>query len=185
MGIVPAVDSDFELLERWRGGDATAAEHLLERHFAGLYRFFSAKMPEIAEDLVQITMMRCVEHRDRFEGRASFRTYLFTVARNVLFDRLRKVGRAPDRAQLSGISLVDLRTTPSAAVARNEDRAALVRALQALPLDVQITVELTYWEGLSAPEVAEITGVAASTVRSRLTRARQDLEALLLPAKKS
>ena len=172
---------DFALLHRWREGEASAGEALLERHFAALHRFFSAKLPGEAEDLVQVTLMRCVEHRDRFEGRSSFRTYLFSVARNALLDRLRKIGRAPEHRDLSGISIADLRTTPSAAVARNQRRTALVEALGRLPLDVQITVELTYWEGLDSTQVAEITGVSSGTVRSRLTRARRELESLLAP----
>ena len=167
--------TDAELLERWRAGDDAAGEVLLERHFESLHRFFSAKLDEGAEDLVQTTLLRCVQSRDRFAQRSSFRTYLFTVARNALIDRLRVAARSPQALDFAVVSLVDLRTSPSVAASRSEEHAALIAALRSLPLEIQITVELTYWEGLNATEVAEVTEVTPGTVRSRLTRARQAL----------
>ena len=170
---------DFALLDAWTDGDEKAGDALLRRHFASLYRFFSSKVDDGAEDLVQTTLMRCVESRDRFGKRSSFRTYLFTVARNIFIDRLRKQLRSPDALDFGEVSLIDLRTSPSAAAARDQEHAALIAALRALPLEVQMAVELTYWEGLNAVEVAEISGVTPSSVRSRLTRARQALRDLL------
>lgn len=175
-GLAP---DDFALLDAWTQGDAKAGDALLRRHFASLYRFFSSKVDDGAEDLVQTTLLRCIESRDRFARRSSFRTYLFTVARNTFIDRLRKRLRAPNALDFAEVSLVDLRTSPSAAAARDEEHAALIAALRALPLEIQMAVELTYWEGLNAVEVAEISGVTPSSVRSRLTRARQALRTLL------
>ena len=71
------------------------------------------------------------------------------------------------------MSLVDLATSPSRVVARDEEHLALVSALRTLPVDFQIAIELTYWEGLNASEVGEVLQVPASTVRTRLTRARR------------
>ncbi len=170
---------DFALLDAWTDGDDKAGDALLRRHFASLFRFFSSKVDEGAEDLVQTTLMRCIESRDRFGKRSSFRTYLFTVARNTFIDQLRKRLRTPDALDFAEVSLVDVRTSPSAAAARDQEHAALIAALRALPLEIQIAVELTYWEGLNAVEVAEVSGVTPSSVRSRLTRARQALRTLL------
>ena len=172
---------DFELLARWRDGDRRAGAALTSRYLSSLTRFFASKLDVGISDLVQTTLLRCVEGREGFEGRASFRTWLFAVARNVLHDRLRRQLRCPAGVDLSAVSLVDLATSPSRLVARDQQYAALVEALRTLPLDFQIAIELTYWEGLNATEVGEVLGVPASTVRTRLTRARRLLSRRLGP----
>ena len=73
---------DFETLDRWRAGDRAAGNELLRRHFDGLYRFFRNKVDEGVDDLIQRSFLACVESKDRFRKQASFRTYLFTVARH-------------------------------------------------------------------------------------------------------
>jgi len=171
--------TDLELADRWRDGDEAAGEELLERHRPSLLRFFSNKVTSGAEDLVQQTFLRCVERKEQFRRDASFRTYLFVVARNLLVDRLRKQTRRPDAVDFAEVSLADLGTSPSSAVARDERHRALLEALEKLPLDFQIAVELTYWEGLNATEVGEILGVSPNTIRSRLVRARTALDAHL------
>jgi RNA polymerase sigma factor (sigma-70 family) len=171
--------TDFDLIDRWRDGDDDAGDALLRRHFDSLCRFFRNKFDSGVDDLVQRTLLRCVESRDRFRKQSSFRTYLFAIARSELCDRLRREHRAPATTDFSQVSLADLGTSPSVAAVRNERRRALAAALQALPLDFQIAVELTYWEQLDATEVGEVLGVPANTIRSRLVRARRALEAHL------
>ncbi|MCA9649756.1 MAG: sigma-70 family RNA polymerase sigma factor [Myxococcales bacterium] len=163
---------DIELLEAWRGGDAAAGNTLFGRHFSAVNRFFRSKVEGGVEDLVQATFMACVEGRDRFEGRSSFRAYLFGIARHQLLawykGRRREVD--PERE-----SAADLGVSPSEAVVQREESRLLLRALRSLPLDQQITVELFYWEGLTGNELAQALGVSPHTVRSRLNRARTAL----------
>jgi RNA polymerase sigma factor (sigma-70 family) len=173
------VAADLELLDRWRGGDDDAGDELLRRHFDSLCRFFRNKIDAGVDDLVQATLLRCVEKRDEFRQHSSFRTYLFVIARNLLIDRLRRQQRSPEVLDFSQVSVRDLGTSPSLAAVRNERKHALMLALQALPLDFQIVVELTYWEGLNAAEVGEVLGIPANTVRSRLARARKTLDVQL------
>jgi RNA polymerase sigma-70 factor (ECF subfamily) len=85
--------SDRELLDAWREGDKDAARQLLDRHYGPLDRFFRNKVGAEAADLVQRTMLVCVESRDRFRGEASFRTDLFAIARNELRAHVRGLGR--------------------------------------------------------------------------------------------
>ncbi len=174
--MVAVPEEDFALLDRWKDGDKDAGEELMQRHFDSLCNFFRSKVDTGVEDLVQDVLLRCVERREQFRGEASFRTYLFVIARRMLLDRLRREYRRPTPIDFSEVSLVDLGTTPSQAVARDQGRAALIAALRELPLDFQIAVELTYWENLSAPEVGRVLGINANTVRSRLSRARKALD---------
>ena len=170
---------DFELLDRWQAGDATAGDELLGRHFDALYRFFANKVGPHADDLIQKAMLGCIEHRDRFRRQSSFRSYLFAIARHELLDHIRGQLRRPDMVDLGDVSLRALGTSPSSAVARDERERRLDLALGELPLDQQIALELAYRQQLNGPEIAEVLGIEPNTVRSRLARGRQALKEAL------
>lgn len=167
--------SDSELLERWRGGDRAAGDQLVDRYFLPVSRFFRGKVGADAADLISATFLACVEGRDRI-GEAGFRAYLFGVARRRLADHFR--GQR-DEVDLADLSLADLRTSPSGKLARAESGALLRAALETIPVDDQIALELAYWEELTGDEIAGVLGVAANTARSRLSRARGRLRAAL------
>jgi RNA polymerase sigma-70 factor (ECF subfamily) len=167
---------DHELLEAWRGGDQAAGSDLFERYFDVLYRFFRGKAHGAVEDLIQDTWLACVKRRDALRDGGSFRTYLFTVARHELYEHWRQHGKRAADVDVGEISLADLATSPSGVVARRAEHQLLLQALRAIPLDLQIALELTYWEGMDGPELAEVLGIPEGTVRSRLRRARELLE---------
>jgi len=170
------VPADLELLEAWRGGDARAGGLLFRRYFAQLSRFFRNKADLGVEDLIQNTFLACVAGRDRFRETSSFRSYLFAIARHHLYAHYRQQRRTADFTQTS---VVDLGASPSGPLSRRQETAALLRALRSIPLEFQIVLELTYWEGMKGPEIAEILGVPANTVRGRLARARARLREAL------
>lgn len=167
---------DFELLEAWRDGDRSAGDELFGRHFAGVFRFFRNKLDEaLAEDLTQTTFLACADSKERFRQHASFRTFLFGIARNHLYMHYRKRGRHRGRVEFMSQSVADLGAGPETIVAAKAEQRLLLQALRQIPVDFQIAVELYYWEGLSTREVAEVLEVPEGTVRSRLTRAREHL----------
>jgi RNA polymerase sigma factor (sigma-70 family) len=172
------VPSDIDLLEAWRAGDRDAGDALLTRYFEPICRFFRSKLGADSDDLVQRTFVDCVEARDRV-GEDGFRAYLYGIARNRLRDHFRAGARRGVEVDLGELSIADLATSPRSAVARDEEQRILVAALQTLPVDDQIALELTYWEGLSNREVADVLGAAESSVRSRLSRARERLRAAI------
>ena len=69
--------------------------------------------------------------------------------------------------------MADLGATPSVLIDKRQQLQVLYAALQALPLDLQITLELFYWEELPASEIGSVLDLPEGTVRSRLRRARQ------------
>ena len=75
-------DSDFELLRRWREGDAEASNQLVARHYDSVRRFFEVRLTHAAEDLTQRTFLACIESLGKQQLHTSFRSYLFGVARN-------------------------------------------------------------------------------------------------------
>ena len=165
--------TDDELLRAWRGGDASAGRDLFERHFEAVFRFFRNKADRDVEDLVQQTFASCVGARDDFRGESSFRTYLFTIARHELYAHWKKRHRREAEVDLGSMSVEDLATSPSGELAARHDRVLLARALRSIPLDLQIALELHYWEELSGPELSAVLEVPEGTVRSRLRRGRE------------
>jgi RNA polymerase sigma-70 factor (ECF subfamily) len=168
------VDPDLALLERWRGGDRRAGEDLFARHFADIYRFFEHKVDADADDLAQRTFLACVAARDQFRGHSSFRTYLFTIARNELYGFLRRLPTA-QHVDFEATSIAAIATPPSARLGRARQKAQLRTALRELPAEQQLLLELHYWHDLDAAALAEVFATAAGTIRVRLLRARRAL----------
>ena len=172
-------DDDLELLAAWRDGDRRAGDALFERHFLPVCNFFRNKVSEGIEDLVQRTFVTCIETQAGFQARASFRSYVLGVARNVLLRHYRE--RYRDGATFAPLatSVCDLDPSPSAMAAKHREQAALLDALRRIPVDLQIALELYFWEDLTMREMAEVLDVPAGTAASRLRRAKEALHGRL------
>ena len=167
-------DPDRELLDRWRSGDRAAGEALFARHFDSLCRFFVTKCPD-PDELVQRTLLACVTAREQFRGEASFRTYLFAIARHELYHHLRRLRRDGERLDFSVTSVAELVTTPGTRLARQAEHRRVVEVLRTLPVEQQTLLELYYWEDLEIADLATIFEASANAIRIRLHRARQAL----------
>ncbi len=175
-----ALPTDIELLGSWRAGDTAAGSALFERHFDALCRFFRNKLAgDGVDDLIQRTLLALVENREQFRGDSSFRTYLFTVARHELYAALRRGGRDQARFDPLVQSVHDQAPSPSTLVAQHREHRLLLDALRRIPVELQVVLELYYWEDLSAAELAGVLEIPEGTVRTRIRRARQLLEAAL------
>ena len=171
--------TDFELLDAWRTGDRGAGNTLFERYFDPVCRFFSNKVHHNIDDLIQRTFLGCVEGRDRFQKQASFRTYLFAVAHNVLRAYFRERRRGDEQDAPGGLdddSRDEDSPSPSSVVANHQEQRLLLEALRRIPLDYQLVLELYYWEGLNSREIADMDDSPESTIRTRLRRAKERLE---------
>jgi RNA polymerase sigma-70 factor (ECF subfamily) len=170
------VEDDLALFDRWCSGDRAAGNELFLRHFEAVYRFFEHKTDGEIDDLVQETFLACLHGREKFRRQSSFRTYLFAIARHMLFGYWRRRANKLEVLDFNEISVESLSTSLGTRVAKKQDRAALLAALRALPLDQQILLEMFYWEELEREQLAEVFEVAGATIGSRLFRARQALQ---------
>lgn len=167
------MSEDVHLLEAWRAGDQAAGGGLIERHYESVLRFFRTKAGEDADDLTQRTFLRCVEGTSSFRGESTFKAFIFGIARNVLLEYIRSRRRdAAVDPDFGASSILDLNPRASTVLFHRVEQRLLVQALQGMPLDLQMTLELYYWEELSVEEVAEAVGQAPGTVKSRLHRGR-------------
>jgi RNA polymerase sigma factor (sigma-70 family) len=176
------VSDDIELLQAWRGGDNEAGSRLLRRHFRTLFRFFRSKVTTGAEDLVQQTMLACADGVHRFRGDASFKTYLLAIARTQLLMHLRKHARKGKQVVELETSVADVLGSPSVVAAGKDEQRLVLKALRHIPVDLQIAVELHYWEEMRIEDIAVVVGIPAGTVKSRLNRARRLVREWILAA---
>jgi RNA polymerase sigma factor (sigma-70 family) len=170
--------SDFDLLLAWSRGDGSAGDCLVRRHYTSVRRFFDVKLPPVAEDLTQRTFLACIENLDRLQKADSFKAYLFGIARNQLLLHLRARSRLEARHR--AFDGPEPKTSMSTVVARREEEHLLLMVLGTLPTDLQIAVELFYWEDMRTSEIARVLEIPVSTVTSRLARARKLLEREIL-----
>jgi RNA polymerase sigma factor (sigma-70 family) len=167
--------SDFELLQRWRDGDAAAGNELVARHYTTVRRFLEVRLTHAAEDLTQRVFLDCIQSIDRRAVHTSFRGYLLGIARNRMLMHLRESSRHDQLRRFAddGGDRPSRKTSLTAVFARAQQHHMLLRAMVELPPDLQITLQLYYWDGLSTAEIGEVVAVPPSTVTTRLARARE------------
>ncbi len=169
-------DVDFALLSRWRDGDRSAGEELFLRQFDHLYRFFASKCNGDIDELVQSTLLACLNAKQQFRADSTFKAYMFTVARHELYKYLRARRRDQERLDFSTVSVADLATTPGTRIARDQAHRRLLDALRELPVEQQTLLELYYWEDLDIATLGTIFDAPPPTIRTWLYRARQQLK---------
>ncbi|MFO1426592.1 MAG: RNA polymerase sigma factor [Steroidobacteraceae bacterium] len=191
-------DDDAALMQAYAAGDLRAFERLYARHKGPLYRYLLRHTRDraLADDLFQEVWAKLIAARSRYESRAKFQTFLFTLAHNAFIDHCRRASVRPVAvAQLGNAEDDDPesaherlpapeREQPEQRAEQAQVRAALRSALDALPPE-QRDVFLLYEEGgLSLEDIASVTGVGAETAKSRLRYAVAKLRTAMAPMAK-
>jgi RNA polymerase sigma factor (sigma-70 family) len=166
---------DDACLEAWRAGDRAAGQELFARYYDAVARFFINKVGDASGDLIQRTFLACVEGLPRFRGDGSFRSYLFAVAYRQLCRYFRD--RKGDHIEFDSHSVVALDPSLSGMVAEREEMRLFLTGLREIPLELQVVLELHYWEQCSVAEMAIALEIPEGTVKSRLRRGREQLRA--------
>ena len=184
---------EAELLDAARGGSAEALETLLESHEARLYRFARrlCRHHEDAEDVLQESLLAAARGLSGFRGASSLSTWLFTIARSYCIKKRRRSRFAPSEVSLDAEETGAAQEHPDPAPGPEETlhakrlEAALEEAIAGLDRKYREVFVLRVVEGLTAPEVATVTGLSIAAIKSRLHRARarvrEELAPLLMP----
>lgn len=166
---------DVELLDGWARGCRQSGQILIERHIHAVHRFFRNKVnPTHAEDLVQQTFLALLEAHASYRCEGRFRTWMMGIARYQLFAHFRRTRWRAD-GEFDPGAVRDERTSTTGLLAKHANQCSLLRALQGLPIEDQIILELAYWEDFSGADIAATLQVPLQTGYSRLHRARQAL----------
>ena len=162
--------TDEELVRRAQRGDRGAFDELVARHRDRVYAVALrlTRNPADAEDALQDTFLNAYRALGRFGGRARVSTWLYRIAANASYD---VINRRHGRDQALEDSVYEP-AAPGDSFAQSSQRQALERALAALPNEFREAVVLCDIAGLGAGEAAELLGVPAGTVKSRVFRAR-------------
>lgn len=168
---------DSDLYRRWVAGEREAGGELIRRYFDAVGRFLATKVssPNDVQDLIAQTFEVCAKSLGRFEERSSFRTYLFGVANNVARDYIKKKQRRPEEIDFRVTRLADLGPTPSLIMGHDKEQQLLLHALRAIPYELQVIIELSFFEEMSRAQIAEVLDLPPGTVASRLRRAKAQL----------
>jgi RNA polymerase sigma-70 factor (ECF subfamily) len=165
---------DTTLMLRYRDGDVRAFECLYQRHKTMLYRYLQrmCKHPEMANDVFQEVWSKVIVRRDRYEVRAQFRTFLYTIARNAALDIMRRnsAERIHDWTDIENHrqQLVDDAVSPEKHAVTAQLKQDLKVELEKLPAAQREVFVLFEDAELDLHEIASIVGANMETVKSRL-----------------
>jgi RNA polymerase sigma-70 factor (ECF subfamily) len=180
-----AVD-DVALLTRIAQRDQTALSLFYDRYARIIYglAFKSLRSVEESEEVVLDVFAQVWRIADRYDvqkGKAD--TWLFTLARSRICDRLRKLQRSHSTAIVS-IEAIEIQPKADCVdlfeeASIKERRSQVMVALQTLPKEQRLVLELAYYQGLSQGEIAAQTGLALGTVKTRIRLGLSKLKSAL------
>lgn len=181
-GLDPETRAEREAMARAALGDADAFAVIYDRHapvLLALARRMLGATPDAA-DLLHDVFLEAWQHVRQYDpSRASVRTWLLVRMRSRALDRRARAARHTSALQVA-LERSGHERARAEATARASDRVLAIRAaLTTLEVDVRHVLELTYFEGLTAVEIAAREGIALGTVKSRLARGLARLQALL------
>lgn len=182
--------SETEYIKKCQAGDIDAFEKLVSLYENKIlnycYRMLGNRTD--AEDATQEVFVKLYRFVNSFTGQSAFSTWLYKIASNVCLDMLRKSKKHADTVSLHQqnsegeeflLHVEDKGYTPYESAQMSEAQRVLFAALSALGEEQRRVVVLRDIEGLSYEEIAQITGTAPGTVKSRINRARQALQKIL------
>jgi RNA polymerase sigma-70 factor (ECF subfamily) len=174
-------NDDRDLVGRARRGDQEAFTQLIVQYQVPLYNMALRMVgrPEDAADIAQEAFLRAWE-KIRTLREAPFKSWLFQIAANLCYDhfrRGRRVGVMPEEDQTSNVVGLGIATPDPQERAETNERSRLVReSIAALDHDMRIAIVLRDVNGMAYEEIAGILRVPLGTVKSRIARARAQVQ---------
>lgn len=172
--------NDYSLIQSFQEGDEFAFIGLYNRFKNPVFAFCLKMLGdrEQAEDVMQETFLRVYENRDRLMKTSSFKSWLFTIARNQCLNTIRKSGRTVMMYPAAKNSLVSP-DTPVSHMEKSEQVEYVTELLARLKPDYREVIILREYQNLSYQEIAAATRSSLSAVKSRLFKARRKLEQMM------
>ena len=177
-------DEDRQLVDRARGGDASAFRALFDRHAPAVRRFLRdlSRDDASADEAAQETFVRAHAGLGALRDGDRLRPWLLGIGRRVIMEDWRRL-RRPGRFEVEVVADVDIEPVPSpeSALIGAEASRVFRAALGRLAPDRRAILLLQLDHGLSYDEIAALMTVAPARVRNELHRAREELRAFLAP----
>lgn len=171
---------DKDLIQKAKKGDSLALSTLLQQNYSFLLKYLMKVTlhPQMAEDLTQETMMKCVEKIHLYNGESKFSSWLITIASNLFIDLKRRKKRERQWMEQEQA----LRKMKWNAANRNDEWADVLDVLADVSVEIRMPIVLKHYYGYSYEEIGKMLGIAEGTVKSRvsngLKRVRKELDRL-------
>lgn len=182
---------DQELVERVQGGDRRAFDLLVGKYQHKIVSLISRYVPDHAEalDVAQEAFIKAYRAIGRFRGDSAFYTWLYRIAINTAKNHLVAQSRRPPQSDVDAQDAeqfqVDTRLkeqdSPEHDVLRAEIEQTIHQAIADLPDDLRVAITLRELDGMSYEDIAKTMDCPIGTVRSRIFRAREAIDARLRP----
>jgi RNA polymerase sigma-70 factor (ECF subfamily) len=185
------VEENTEIARGLQRRDPDLIDHLIEKYQHRLLRYlvYLTGRRDLAEDFFQETWIRVLERGRQYDGRHEFSTWLFSIARNLVIDHMRRKRPVsfdspanPDDPALFDIPATGKPSAFDAAVQR-EQHEQISAGMQHIAVEYRETLVLRFQEGMSLEEIADVTGAPLGTVKSRIYRGLSALEPWLKGAR--
>jgi RNA polymerase sigma-70 factor, ECF subfamily len=186
-------DPDALLMLRVKGGDMEAFETLVEKYKHPIINVMFRMIRDLdeAEDLAQNVFLRVYQSADRYQASAKFSTWIFTIARHLCLNEIRRRSRHPEDSLESSQSdngdqpakqFQDTRTfSPPQAFLHGELERKIQEAIAELPEKQRLAISLCQEDELSYEEIAEVLECSISATKSLIHRGRETLKQKLKP----
>lgn len=170
---------DKQLVSDFLNGDDASFEQLVQKYLSPLYNFIFqfTRDQHVTEDLVQETFIKVWKYMKRFDQKKSFKTWIFTIAKNTTFDYFKRKKSIPfssfvDEEGKDTLEAVDEDALlPDEALEKLERTEDLERALEKVPELYRALLVLAYREDFSLKEISLILDEPYNTIKSRHQRA--------------
>ena len=166
-------NADLALVQKIASGDHSAMKQVYELHSGPLFHFVKNWLadPHEASDIVHETMLEVWKRADRFEGRSSLKSWIFSIARNKSIDKNRKSSRLSYTDEIP--DMADDEANPMEAMVVSQDAAILKSCIANLSETHRRMIHLAFYEDLSYREISEIEDCPIGTVKTRILHAKK------------
>ena len=185
-------ETDQELVRRVQKGDKRAFDLLVLKYQHKIAKLISRYIrdPDEVQDVAQEAFIKAYRALANFRGESAFYTWLYRIAINTSKNHLMAQGRRPPGSDVeiedaliteAGAEALSDVDTPEGLALTDEIERVILAAIEALPEELRTAITLRELEGLSYEEIAEAMSCPVGTVRSRIFRAREAIDAKLKP----
>lgn len=158
-------------------GNTEAFRGLVDKHRKGIYymglKFFRKQSD--AEDFAQDVFLQAYKKLDTFSGTGNFKSWLYRVAYNMAvnsYHSKKPVGQLEDEEFIPS----EKEETPEEELLKKEQKSLLHRVLKTLPDRYQLVIKMHFFDGLSYPEISDITSIPVNTIKSHILRAKDQIK---------
>ncbi len=175
------MDNGASSYRRFLEGDDDGIVEIIKDHKDGLMLYLNSFVQNIhlAEDLTEDTFVKLIARRPRFSGKSTFKTWLYSIGRNVALDYLRKCAKLPTVSAEEAMALIADETDVARQYLRSERKLQVHKALKQLNDEYRQVLVLAYFENFQNDQVASIMGKSKKQIENLVYRAKLSLKSEL------